>query len=1019
MTPEEWARAKELFQQLRESTPDERERRLAQEPDPAIAKEAASLLRYDTESGAIDAAPSAVARLHESLMANHRLQAGDQVAGRFNVVRFAGEGGMGEVYEAIDGELGQRVALKVLKPQIAEDTALIRRFKKEIQNARAVAHPNVCRVYDFGREARSDGDLHFCTMEFVEGRPLSHWITECGPFTAEDILTVAAECAAALDAAHAVNVIHCDFKAGNVLASKPDGRIWQIRVTDFGLSRLWSASPGADPQDTATRNAALGTPAYMAPEQMRGEPPSPASDIYAFGVLLYAMAAGRTPYEGASPVALVAKKVSEPPEPLARELPRHWEHVIFRCLSREPKDRYATAGQAVAALRGRLSLPSIRMPRRDVLAAAAVPALALGAWWWWQSRRDDAAVPEWIMQGRLAMAENAPWRAAYLFEQAVRQLPENAVARSHLALAYAQLDRIDAAKDQLLALDQTPAGPRASLYVQAAKAVVLRQLDEAPKHFEALLPGAEGRERLCLELERAAALAATGGPEKALAVLDGLPQDTSAEPAILLQRGILLARKGQVPGALALLRQAEESFRHRNSPEGTAEALLQQATLLERGAKLTEAQASLDRSLALARSTGNYAQQLRLEAAQATLWVRAGKRTEAEELARQTLDLARRQGLENLAAGAQNDLGSVYLSLYRLEEAESHLRQAVTLAQAARARRQEAQSQLNLGSVLLRRGRMREALSRVDAGLPFYRQGGYQAQLTAATLLRGQALVNLGRVGEAESVFLEAAHLAGAGDRTRLLQAREWLADILAWKGSYGEALRMKWETLEAQRTLERPPAVVYLHLQRAQLLNELARPGEAAAELAVAAGLLEKLGKGGASIAEYAAIVEAQLALSQGHYAKPLPSLMRVRKAMETQGGLRSFQVTALLGELTTRSGNSSEGLPLCELAREQSAELEVVLVRVEVLGRLACAYAVARQGKAASEAATEAHRLAAEHGYRYWRLLSATILAVLTKLPKWLHERDQAAQAMGDDERGPVASRVRQRPDWRQLER
>ncbi|MEM7586758.1 MAG: protein kinase [Acidobacteriota bacterium] len=287
---------------------------------------------------------------------------GQLVADRFLIVRFIAAGGMGEVYEAEDKVLGDRVALKFLSRRSIGDERVMRRFRREIQLARKVTHRNVCRLHDLYQHTPTEGlfegrETTFVTMELLQGDTLEDTLQRQGPMTAEEALPLIVQMTEALTAAHTAGIIHRDFKTSNVMLvpdTTDDGPLRAV-VTDFGLARLATPSP----EDTRTpltgEMRIVGTADYMSPEQLYGEELSPASDVYSLGVVLFEMMTGQRPYSAPNPMSLLAKRVSEPPaspSQFAPDLDPHWERVILECLANDPRERLATAREVAVALLG-------------------------------------------------------------------------------------------------------------------------------------------------------------------------------------------------------------------------------------------------------------------------------------------------------------------------------------------------------------------------------------------------------------------------------------------------------------------------------------------------------------------------------------------------------------------------------------------------------------------------------------------------------------------------------------------
>ena len=279
---------------------------------------------------------------------------GAVIADRYQIVRRIARGGMGEVYEAEDRTLRTNIALKVIRSETAKNPQAEARFKREVQLAREVSHPNVCRLHDVGLHKTDEGNVLFLTMELLAGASLRDILVQDGPMTPDRALPVVESMALALDAAHQVGVIHRDFKSANVVIedSGESKKKPRVVVTDFGLARHF---PNQKTQQTISDTGeVVGTPAYMAPEQVEGEQVTSAADIYAFGIVLYELVTGFRPFDGGSPFSIAARRLTELPTPPSHhrpDLPPVWESVILGCLARDPNQRYPTASAAALALR--------------------------------------------------------------------------------------------------------------------------------------------------------------------------------------------------------------------------------------------------------------------------------------------------------------------------------------------------------------------------------------------------------------------------------------------------------------------------------------------------------------------------------------------------------------------------------------------------------------------------------------------------------------------------------------------
>jgi CheY-like chemotaxis protein len=276
-----------------------------------------------------------------ALLDGGALETGGRFAERYEIRGTVGKGGMGTVYRAYDRELDEEVAIKTLRPELMTDQSLIERFKSEIRLARRISHRNVVRTHDFG-EWRG---VYYLTMEYVEGIMVRDLIDVRGPLHAPSALAIATQLADSLAVAHEQGIIHRDIKPQNLLLDA-DG---VLKVMDFGIARL------AERTSALTETGlVVGTPAYMSPEQLLSEPIDGRSDLYAVGVVLYECLTGRLPFDGGSPVSLIAKVLSQEPDApitLTPDMPPALSALILRLLAKRPDDRVQTATELAGLLR--------------------------------------------------------------------------------------------------------------------------------------------------------------------------------------------------------------------------------------------------------------------------------------------------------------------------------------------------------------------------------------------------------------------------------------------------------------------------------------------------------------------------------------------------------------------------------------------------------------------------------------------------------------------------------------------
>ena len=318
-------------------------------------------------------------------MASRNMGGASLGGGRYELRDPIATGGMATVYKAWDTRVERIVAIKILRSLAKQDRRAIERFRREAHAAARLSHPNAVTIYDFLEE---NGE-HYLIMEYVEGVNLKQYLAQKGSLPPEEAVSITSQICSVLQVAHAQGFIHRDIKPQNIMIAK-DG---QAKLTDFGIVRVMEAA------GLTNTGIVLGTADYLAPEQARGEPLSPASDLYSLGVVLYEMLAGRPPFVGSSAVQVAmqhANNVPPPPSKYNPRIPKPLELVIKRVLQKEPERRYPDADSMRKALRESLkksidegvtipgSLPAVESeghrratvpPREDIWAARGARAL--------------------------------------------------------------------------------------------------------------------------------------------------------------------------------------------------------------------------------------------------------------------------------------------------------------------------------------------------------------------------------------------------------------------------------------------------------------------------------------------------------------------------------------------------------------------------------------------------------------------------------------------------------------------
>ena len=260
------------------------------------------------------------------------LTTGSTFAGRYQIIEELGQGGMGKVYKAHDTEIKEKIALKLIKPEISADKKTIERFQNELKFARKIGHRNVCRMYDLNKEEGA----YYITMEYVSGEDLKSFIRRVGQLPSGKAISIAKQVSEGLEEAHRLGVIHRDLKPSNIMIDR-DGN---ARIMDFGIAR------STEGKGITGAGVMIGTPEYMPPEQAEAKEVDQRSDIYSLGVILYEMVTGRVPFEGDTALSIAMKHKSEVPKnpkEFNTQLSDDLCHVILRCLEKDKAKRYQSA----------------------------------------------------------------------------------------------------------------------------------------------------------------------------------------------------------------------------------------------------------------------------------------------------------------------------------------------------------------------------------------------------------------------------------------------------------------------------------------------------------------------------------------------------------------------------------------------------------------------------------------------------------------------------------------------------
>jgi len=350
MIPEQWQKAKDLFDTAIKRSPDERLRFVDENcnGDEAVRREVASLLANAEDAAGFLEQP-AIGEVAEVFEQAKNLERG-KCFGHYEVIEQIGAGGMGEVYLAKDKKLDRKVALKILNQQFSRDEANIERFMREAKAASSLNHPNILVIHEIGKSDNSN----YIVSEFIEGKTLREVVTESS-LKPSEILDIAIQIVSALTAAHGAHIVHRDIKPENIMI-RPDG---YLKILDFGLAKLVEQKVVGLEDATAKQNETakgviLGTVNYMSPEQAKGEKVDERTDIFSLGALLYEMVSGRTPFKGNSVLETFANLINTEPQPLSRfakDVPEELQRIVLKTLRKNKDERYQTMKGLLADLK--------------------------------------------------------------------------------------------------------------------------------------------------------------------------------------------------------------------------------------------------------------------------------------------------------------------------------------------------------------------------------------------------------------------------------------------------------------------------------------------------------------------------------------------------------------------------------------------------------------------------------------------------------------------------------------------
>lgn len=813
MTPELWQRLKPLFHEAMDLAAEDRSAfiRLACGEDDELKRNLEQLVQAaDAETQTLDSTPALLFPAYRP-----RFTAGQVLLERFRIVRPIGRGGMGEVYEAEDLQLG-RVALKTMVQNIASSSQAFGRFRQEVQLARKVSGPEVCRIHELYLLPAGQGHAAtaFLTMEYLGGVTLAERLKKGGPLPPRDALRIALNICEGLRLVHAQGVIHRDLKSSNIMLCG-EGPSLRAVLMDFGLARDFSADHDSvhDPRDKRSYagtnpGAIVGTPAYMAPEQFEAKPVSPATDIYALGIVLYELVTGLHPYAAPTPVAAAIRRAQRPapPSTLDRSVPKKWDRVIQRCLQYEPASRFQSSEEVARALqKGPANLGNLRQDRPWFFRAAVAVALAAVAWGgfiWWQHTqyyRPDAEALGYYTNGVALIRQGNYAEATRVLQKALDRDGRYVMAHARMAEASYDLDfQGIAQKELLIALQGRPRLPSLDQqYLDAIHATVTGDAAAALEDYKRILNNlpengkSSGYVDLGLAYERA------GDIPHALESYTRAGAEDKGNPAAYMHTGILESRLHHVKQGEQAFAQAQTIFAHEvdsygrvGNPEGLAEVEYERGYAANDRGDAAVAEPLLQEALKGAIDISSVQLQIRVLTQLATTEFKAANDQQVEKYAQDAIDLARKKNLDSWAANGLVRLASDRIVLGHLADAEKPLEEAMEILSQSPQPRVQALADSTFASLMNQENHPDKVEKPAQAALDYYRKNGFSEGATDAGLLLTRAKRDKGEYKQAlddANALLALAKQSGlAGSQSR---AEEELGSVYLAMESYPDAL--------------------------------------------------------------------------------------------------------------------------------------------------------------------------------------------------------------------------------------
>ncbi len=989
MDPARWRRIEQLYQSALDLPPADRSDFLLRAcgHDDSLRQEVESLLEQPSSGGVLDR------RAWDQPKGTPDFVRGPALIGayisHYRIVEELGAGGMGEVFVAEDLHLARRVAIK-FPALLQEGSDAPARFLKEARAASRLDHANIARIYDYGEA--NDG-RPFLVMELVHGVTL-HQALRDGPLSPERSVAVAVNVVRALREAHRAGLVHRDIKPSNVMLTESG----EVKVLDFGLAKEMTAELTGRLSQAVTASASLtlpgvvrGTPAYMSPEQVRGQLLDGRSDLFSAGVLLYECLTGRPPFSGGSTHDVLEKVLyTNPPSPSFHvpAVPSALDRITVRAIAKEPAGRYQTAEAMLAELESAgtaLSLPATQTGITAIIgsywkwAAGAVLAVVLIAGsLLWQNRPHipPPGAMRWYETGVAALRDGTYYRAARALEQAIQLDSGFALAHARLAEALNEMDDEAGANRELVLALPDGGSPRRGgiedLHIDAIRRTLVDDFSGAIRTYTELIgnvPDAASKAALFVDVGRVREMNQENA--KALAAYREAIKRDSQNAAAHLRAGILLAAQ-LGPQAAAEFTTAEALYRASSNTEGEIEVLYQRGYDASRGLRLTEARADLERAAQMARTISSVQQEIAALLQLSIVTYREGDPASAEKIAASAVQRARRGGMTFLAGRGLLALGGAQFGKQAYARAEANFQEALEISRNSKMGRTEARALFWLANLHETTGAADAALKEIDLALAYYEKAGFRVETRLLLAIKGRIYRNLGRFPEAVDLFRQLLALASASqDRNHMAIAEQGIARALFRNEDWPGSLEHFQKYNAIGRSIPDAETIGRSLVGEADVLWRLGRPDEAERLLPEVERLSLPVSIR-AALAANVADRRAGIAFSRGRNAEAAALARRVSEMPAAVPPMPALAM-CLAGVALARSGSAKAGKEFCEkcvaeLMKQQDRFLlsEARIDLAEVLLANGEAAAVANEVRQALDVIDPPHRL--ESSWRAW---------------------------------------------------